>query len=162
MPYLWVAIAGAIIFAVSSFLPWVGVSFLGSTPLDLNMWVALLVVQDVEQLNVVTVMNMSLWLIPACVAAILTLALIQLVRRRIGKGLTIGMFILSLVPLIPLLWSLSTFRPLFQAVLGKEPSLGVIIVLPEIGYLLSLVGFLTVIVGSAIGFFGKKRRLNEV
>ncbi|MBA7685618.1 hypothetical protein ES703_94043 [subsurface metagenome] len=162
MAYLWVAIAGAIIFAVSSFLPWVGVSFLGSTPLDLNMWVALLVVQDVEQLNVVTVMNMSLWLIPACVAAILTLALIQLVRRRIGKGLTIGMFILSLVPLIPLLWSLSTFRPLFQAVLGKEPSLGVIIVLPEIGYLLSLVGFLTVIVGSAIGFFGKKRRLNEV
>jgi len=162
MAYLWVAIAGAIIFAVSSFLPWVGVSVLGSAPLDLNMWVALLVVQDVEQLNVVTVMNTSLWLIPACVAAILTLALIQLVRRRIGKGLTIGMFILSLVPLISLLWSLSTFRPLFQAVLGKEVSLGVIIVLPEIGYLLSLVGFLTVIVGSAIGFFGKKRRLNEV
>jgi len=162
MAYLWVAIAGAIIFAVSSFLPWVGVSVLGSAPLDLNMWVALLVVQDVEQLNVVTVMNTSLWLIPACVAAILMLALIQLVRRRIGKGLTIGMFILSLVPLISLLWSLSTFRPLFQAVLGKEVSLGVIIVLPEIGYLLSLVGFLTVIVGSAIGFFGKKRRLNEV
>lgn len=159
MAYLWVAIAGAIIFAVSSFLPWVGVSFVGSAPLDLNMWVALLALQNLELWNM---MNMSLWLIPACVAAILTLALIQLVRRRIGKGLTIGMFILSLVPLIPLLWSLSTFRPLFQAVLGKEPSLGVIIVLPEIGYLLSLVGFLTVIVGSAIGFFGKKRRLNEV
>lgn len=159
MAYLWVAIAGAIIFAVSSFLPWVGVSFVGSAPLDLNMWVALLALQNLELWNM---MNMSLWLIPACVAAILTLALIQLLRRRIGKGLTIGMFILSLVPLIPLLWSLSTFRPLFQAVLGKEPSLGVIIVLPEIGYLLSLVGFLTVIVGSAIGFFGKKRRLNEV
>lgn len=159
MAYLWVAIAGAIIFAVSSFLPWVGVSFAGSAPLDLNMWVALLALQNLELWNM---MNMSLWLIPVCVAAILTLALIQLLRRRIGKGLTIGMFILSLVPLIPLLWSLSTFRPLFQAVLGKEPSLGVIIVLPEIGYLLSLVGFLTVIVGSAIGFFGKKRRLNEV
>ncbi len=157
MAYLWVVLAGAVVFAVSSFLPWVGISFLGSTPQNLNMWVALLALQNLELWNV---MNMSLWLIPMCVAAILTLTVIQLLRRRIGKRLTMWMFILSLVPLIPLFWSLLTFRPLFQAILGREPSLGVIFVVPQIGYLLSLVGFLTVIVGSAMGFFSKKRRLN--
>lgn len=164
MAYLWVVLAGSIVFGVSSFLPWIGASVLGSAPVNFNMWAALYMgQQDVEQLNVVkTVMNTSMWLIPMCVAAILILALIQLLRRRIGKGLTIGMFILSLVPLIPLFWSLLTFRPLFQAILGREHSLGVMFAVPQIGYLLTFLGVLAILVGSAIGFFGKKRRLNEV
>lgn len=158
MTYLWVALAGAVVFGISSFLPWIGASVLGSAPVNFNMWAALYMgQQDVEQLNEVeTVMNTSMWLIPMCVAAVLILALIQLLGRRIGKRLTTWMFILSLVSLIPLFWSLLTFRPVFQAILGKEHSLGVMFAVPQIGYLLSFVGVLTVLVGSAIGFFCKK------
>jgi Na+-translocating ferredoxin:NAD+ oxidoreductase RnfE subunit len=158
--YLWVVLAGAIVFTVASFLPWVGISFLGSAPANFNMWMVL----GLEPAYVVfadVVFRVSLGLALMSVAVILTLALIQLLRRRVGKGLTIGMFILSLVPLIPLFWSLLTFRPLLKAVLGKESSLGVIFGLPGIGYLLTFVGSLTIIVGSAIGFFSKKRGLNK-
>lgn len=151
MAYLWVVLAGAIVFAVASFLPWLGISFLGSSPANFNMWMAL----GLAEADVVFRASLGLALIS--IGAILTLTVIQLFRRRIGKGLTIGVFILSLVPLIPLLWSLSTFRPVFQAVVGKEPSLDVIFAVPQIGYHLSFVGSLAVIVSSVIGFFSRKR-----
>jgi hypothetical protein len=150
MTYLWIALAGAIVFAAASFLPWLGISLLGSAPQNFNM-LMILVLAGAD-----VVFRVSLGLALISIVAILTLTVIQLFRRRIVKGLTIGVFILSLVPLIPLLWSLSTFRPVFQAVVGKEPSLGVIFAVPQIGYPLSFVGSLTVIVGSVIGFFSRK------
>lgn len=158
MAYLWIILAGAIVFAAASFLPWLGISLLGSVPQNFNMWMAALyVVQNVVQWNVETVMNLSLWLLPICVAAILVLASIQLVSRRMLKKLTTWMFILSLIPLPSLLWLSSTFLPVLKAVMGIKGSLDVIIVFPEIGYFLTVLGFLTIIVGSVIGVFSKKR-----
>lgn len=161
MAYLWVVLAGAIVFVGASFLPWIAVAFAGLGPVNFSFWEwALFMTHGVKQLDLEAVLNASLWLLPFCVAGILVLDLIQLLRRRINKALTTWMFILSLVCLVPLVWSLFFFESYFES-RREKAVLEFILAAPHIGYLLTFVGFLTIIVGSAIGFFSKKRGLNK-
>jgi hypothetical protein len=74
--YLWVVLAGAIVFAAASFMPWLGISLLGSAPQNFNMLMVLVLAgADV-------VFRVSLGLALMSIGAILTLTVIQLFRRR--------------------------------------------------------------------------------
>lgn len=157
MVHLWIALAGVAVFVGASFLPWIAVSFAGSEPGYYSFWqVVSFVVRDVKHWDFEAAMNVTLWLLPICVTAIIVFDLIGILRRQINKALTTWMFILSLVCLVPLVWSLFFFKSYLKA-LGDGGTIEVILSAPHIGYFLTFLAVLTMLVGSAIGLFRKNR-----
>ncbi len=136
---LWITLAGGVIYVVSSFLVWVRI-----IEYDCSMWNLLV---GTLQTNI---WNMLLWLTPICVAAILILTLQQLFRRRITKGSALSMFILSIASLLPLGERIARHC-------STIPMVNRIPLEFEGGFFLTLLGLFTIVVGTTLGLFGKKR-----
>jgi len=139
---LWIVVAGTVIYGVSSFLPWIWGGFFGQE--TFIMWRILLV----EIFGTTYIWNYLLWLTPLGAVTILILALLQLFRQEMKKGLLLSMFILSLVALFPLFIQTITHCLTHPNYRTLEPL---------IGFFLTWIGLFTIILGSTLGLFGRKQ-----
>jgi len=140
---LWIVVAGTVIYGVSSFLPWIWGGFFAPRD-ELFMWRILLV----NIFGTTYIWNYLLWLTPLGAVTILILALLQLFRQEMKKGLLLSMFILSLVALFPLFIQTITHCLTHPNYRTLEPL---------IGFFLTWIGLFTIILGSTLGLFGKKQ-----